>query len=587
MPGPGGGPSLQSRTSMSATKKNPAKSPAEPVATVAKALAALRAFVDGQDEWGVRELATALDMPPSTVHRLLARLRIEGFIGFDAAHQKYTVGFEFARLAAAVTQRHGLRQAALPLMRELTERTGESVWLAIYDDERDRIAYVADSEPPNASRHIAPLGRVKSMIDSACGIAILAGLPAAARKRAARAARGRGADIEQAIDAATTNGYAVMRATDLGAAMMIAAAVRDAAGRPIGSLGIVVPMHRFGHGQERLLGELVQESARRLSSRLGARLLGGASAGSWQEAVGLISGLLRESHPATPIMPAMGRGGRNLEDVDRGLAAYALTVASSLYDARHGRGQFDTPHDRLRTVMHLSELHLLIIVRRDADIREIGDLAGLRVSPGEQGFSSEQIFRDLLRCAAANDAVRRRRRRRGAGALLYLDYPEGRRQLEAGSVDALVWMSTAANPLLRELERSGCARLSGIDLRTLGEMLRLNPAYRPGVIAREAFAHWLEADVVTVTVPTVLVCRADRPEDEVRDFARTIFEKRGTLAQMSSAYERLDERFVLDGLAAPLHAGAQRYFRSQGIVPTYVGGPAGVAPVGAKQERRA
>lgn len=565
---------------MSATKKNPA----EPVATVAKALAALRAFVDGQDEWGVRELATALDMPPSTVHRLLARLRIEGFVGFDAAHQKYTVGFEFARLAAAVTQRHGLRQAALPLMRELTERTGESVWLAVYDDERDRIAYVADSESPNASRHIAPLGRVKSMIDSACGIAILAALPAAARKRAARTARGRGADVEQAIDAAAANGYAVMRATDLDAAMMIAAAVSDAAGRPMGSLGIVVPMHRFGHGQERLLGELVQESARRLSSRLGARLLGGASAGSWQEAVGLISGLLRESHPATPIMPAMGRGGRNLEDVDRGLAAYALTVVSSLYDARHGRGQFDTPHDQLRTVMHLSELHLLIIVRRDADIREIGDLARLRVSPGEQGFSSEQIFRDLLRCAAASDAARRRRR--GTGALLYLDYPEGRRQLEDGSVDALVWMSTTANPLLRELERSGCARLSGIDLRTLGEMLRLNPAYRPGVIAREAFAHWLEADVVTVTVPTVLVCRADRPEDEVRDFARTIFEKRGTLAQMSSAFERLDERFVLDGLAAPLHAGAQRYFRSQGIVPTYVGGPADAAGT-ARQQRRA
>ncbi|HMN78537.1 MAG TPA: TAXI family TRAP transporter solute-binding subunit [Burkholderiaceae bacterium] len=557
---------------MSARKKESA----EPVATVAKALAALRAFVDGQDEWGVRELATALDMPPSTVHRLLARLRIEGFIGFDAAHQKYTVGFEFARLAAAVTQRHGLRQAALPLMRELTERTGESVWLAIYDDERDRIAYVADSESPNASRHIAPLGRVKSMIDSACGIAILAGLPAAARKRAARAARGRGADVEQAIAAAAANGYAVMRATDLGAAMMVAAAVGDAAGHPMGSLGIVVPMHRFGQGQERLLGELVQESARRLSSRLGARLLGGASAGSWQEAVGLISSVLRESHPGTPIMPAMGRGGRNLDDVDRGLAAYALTVASSLYDARHGRGQFESPHDQLRTVMHLSELHLLIVVRRDADIREIGELARLRVSPGEQGFSAEQIFRDLLRCATAGDTARRRRR--GAGALLYLDYPEGRRQLEAGSVDALVWMSTAANPLIRELERSGCARLAGIDLRTLGEMLRLNPAYRPGVIAREAFAHWLEADVVTVAVPTVLVCRADRPEDEVRDFARTIFEKRATLAQMSSAFERLDERFVLDGLAAPLHAGAQRYFRSQGIVPTYVGRPADVAP---------
>jgi DNA-binding IclR family transcriptional regulator len=96
---------------------------AEPVASVAKALTTLRSFVDGQDEWGVRELGTALGLPPSTVHRLLARLRMEGFVGYDKNHQKYKVGFEFARLSAAVMQRHGLRQAALPLMRELTDRT--------------------------------------------------------------------------------------------------------------------------------------------------------------------------------------------------------------------------------------------------------------------------------------------------------------------------------------------------------------------------------------------------------------------------------------------------------------------------------
>ena len=87
------------------------KAAASPVATVAKALSTLRSFIDGQDQWGVRELAVALNMPPSTVHRLLARFRLEGFVGYDKAHQKYSVGFEFTRLAAAVMQRHGLRAA--------------------------------------------------------------------------------------------------------------------------------------------------------------------------------------------------------------------------------------------------------------------------------------------------------------------------------------------------------------------------------------------------------------------------------------------------------------------------------------------
>src|SRR5437899_7817566 len=92
-----------------------------PVASVAKALATLRAFVDGQEQWGVRELAAALAEPPSTMHRLLASLRADGFVRYDRVRQKYSAGPEFVRLSAAVLHRDSLRQAALPLLRQLTD----------------------------------------------------------------------------------------------------------------------------------------------------------------------------------------------------------------------------------------------------------------------------------------------------------------------------------------------------------------------------------------------------------------------------------------------------------------------------------
>lgn len=555
-------------------RKTPA---AEPVATVAKALSALRSFVDGQDEWGVRELGAALEMPPSTVHRLLARLRIEGFVGYNKARQKYNVGFEFARLAAAVMQRHGLRQVALPLMRELTDRTGESVWLALYDDEQHRIAYVGESESPHASRYIAPLGRVKGLADSACGISILAGMQAGERQKVLKLLRGRlPSETGAMIAAAEECGYAVMRAGEVGSAMMIAAAVHDAGGQLLGSIALVVPMHRLGAGQEMELGQMVADASRRLALRLGAKLLGGASVGSWQDAIGAISGLLQEKHPSLAITPALGGGGRNLDDVDKGLGAYGLTVASSLFDAREGRGQFTYRHDSLRTVMHLSELHLLIILREDLEVAALGDLARLRVSPGEQAFSGAQAFQDALQAAGAEMPGSRRK----GGAMIYLDYPEGKRQFEAGNIDAVAWMSTASNPVVRDLEISTASRLFALDKATITKLLRFNPGYRRGVVPQVACPRWLDADLLTLAVPTVLACRADRPEKEVYEFARTIYEKREALAQLSSVYEGLGDEVVLDGLTAPLHPGAERYFKEIGLSPRYARGATkpGAAP---------
>jgi hypothetical protein len=41
------------------------------------------------------------------------------------------------------------------------------------------------------------------------------------------------------------------------------------------------------------------------------------------------------------------------------------------------------------------------------------------------------------------------------------------------------------------------------------------------------------------------------------------------MTQLASAYARLSADFVLDGLTAPIHPGAQRYFASVGVTPRY------------------
>jgi TRAP transporter TAXI family solute receptor len=523
----------------------------EPVAAVAKALAALRSFVDAQDEWGVRELGVALDLPPSTVHRLLARLRMEGFVSYDRVRRKYRIGFEFLRLSSAVLQRDSLRETALGVMRELTVRSGESAWLAAYDDAGARIAYIAEEASPNPSRYVAPLGRSEPMTEGACGISILAALDGAEQRRALG---GEGSPpLAQRIRVAYVAGYAVQRAGELGAAMVIAAAILDRNARPVGSLCCVVPTHRFGSGREQMIGAMVRDAAERISYQLGARLLGGASAGSWQDAAAYLAGILHERAPGVMTTPGLGGGRSNLEDLARGRGAYALTTASSLHGAA-GSGA-------LRAVMNLSELHLFMVARTAPAQSALRDLSTLRVCPGEQGFSAAQLLDDLRRLIGP---VRGRKTR----PPVYVDYPEGRRLLASGGVDVLFWLSGLSNALLREVELTTPAMLW-----TLGEepmidrLIRSNSGYRRGTIPRDAFPRWLDADLPTIVVSTVLVCHAERSEAEVYQVARTIYEHRAELAKMSSVYTRIDANFAVEGLTAPLHPGAHKFFKELHAVP--------------------
>ena len=57
--------------------------------TVTRVLDVLRSFGDGPAEWALGDLAKSLDLPSSTVHRLLMLLAAEGFVEVDERAHRY------------------------------------------------------------------------------------------------------------------------------------------------------------------------------------------------------------------------------------------------------------------------------------------------------------------------------------------------------------------------------------------------------------------------------------------------------------------------------------------------------------------
>ena len=81
------------------------------------------------------EVVKEVNLPTSTTHRLLNLSVTSGFVHFNKSTKLYTLGLKIFELANKVRSVQTLSQVARPVMKELSEYTGETVQLAILADD--------------------------------------------------------------------------------------------------------------------------------------------------------------------------------------------------------------------------------------------------------------------------------------------------------------------------------------------------------------------------------------------------------------------------------------------------------------------
>jgi DNA-binding IclR family transcriptional regulator len=101
-----------------------------PVRSLAKAVLLLEALAD-EREATPRRLSEVLNEPRTTVYRLLTGLQALDMVEAGSRAGTYRLGWRLLRLGSAVIERLDERQAALPVMERIHERTGETVFLCV------------------------------------------------------------------------------------------------------------------------------------------------------------------------------------------------------------------------------------------------------------------------------------------------------------------------------------------------------------------------------------------------------------------------------------------------------------------------
>jgi DNA-binding IclR family transcriptional regulator len=243
--------------------------------TVRRALAILQYLARQPGPHGVRSVAHALNMSPSTAFRLLATLQQAGFAEQDAATERYSIGLNAVQLGIAALSAFDITRIAPSRLRSLADETGESAFLAVLDDVY--VVYLLKEEAQRAIRTTIALGSRKPTHATALGKTFLAGMPAADVTALLRRAGMPATTVHTITDLnqmredlayVRARGYAVAREEDEDGLMCVAASVRDHAARAIAALSIAGPTERLSPNEERF-GRRVVAAALEVSTALG------------------------------------------------------------------------------------------------------------------------------------------------------------------------------------------------------------------------------------------------------------------------------------------------------------------------------
>jgi IclR family acetate operon transcriptional repressor len=260
---------------------NPRTARGDTVQSLTRALGLLNALARHDQGLGLSEAAKETGLAVSTAHRLLSTLQHENFVRFDPERGVWMIGVQTFIVGSAFLRARELTGVARPLMRQLMEKSGETVNLAV--EEGGEAIYVAQIECRKTMRAIARPGGRAAMHCSGVGKALLAampedeveriialhGLPAATAKTITTPA-----GLRAELQAIRKRGFAIDEEENAIGLRCVAAPVFDEHGKPIAAISLSGPTARIGDDLLLSLGEAVLDAARQITSGLG----GGASA---------------------------------------------------------------------------------------------------------------------------------------------------------------------------------------------------------------------------------------------------------------------------------------------------------------------
>ncbi|MFP4646083.1 MAG: IclR family transcriptional regulator [Candidatus Acetothermia bacterium] len=245
------------------------------LSTLKRGLDLLLLFDEHHPSLSVEEIAERLDTPTSTAYRYLKTLKQQGLIVKDGNSKHYKLGTRVIELAHVARQRMEVLDVAHPVMKDLADKTDETVFLAVPRDEK--ATCIERIEGGHNLRFSFERGRSQYLHAGASAKAIMAFYPKAKRRKIieqvglpqiTKNTPTREDQLETQLVEIREKGYALSTGEVDPGVRAVAGPIFSWEGEVIGSISLAGPVSRLKNRQKEKAIELIVSASEEISERV-------------------------------------------------------------------------------------------------------------------------------------------------------------------------------------------------------------------------------------------------------------------------------------------------------------------------------
>jgi len=290
----------------------------------------------------------------------------------------------------------------------------------------------------------------------------------------------------------------------------------------------------------------------------------GGVTGVYYPAGGAISKMVNKKNDQYGVKVTVESTGGSVFNVNAILAGdleFGMVQSDRQFQALNGIAEWEAAgkQEKLRAVFALHAEPVNCIGADDKDIETIADLKGKKVNVGQPGSGNRGNALDTIAAFGMDwetDLIPEG-----------LKPAESAKMLQDNRIDAYFY--TVGHPNGSFMEASAGTRkvhFVAIEGPGIDKMITEHPYYAKAYIPIKQYPNVTNtADVPTYGVKATLCSSADVPDDIVYAVTKEVFENLDEFKALHPAFSTLTRENMLEGLSAPIHPGALKYYKEVGL----------------------
>jgi len=287
----------------------------------------------------------------------------------------------------------------------------------------------------------------------------------------------------------------------------------------------------------------------------------GGVTGTYYPTGGAICRLVNQYKKETKIrcsVESTGGSVYNVNTIKNGELDFGIVQSDVVYQASKGTGRYQGDAvKKLKSVMAIYPELLTLVSRKDANINSLADVKGKRINLGNPGSGNEATALNLFKASGIQKSDLE-----FAGALKASEMPDA---LRDNKIDGYFYMVGHPTANIKDASNSVDVKIVPLQGSNVDKLIKENPYFAKADVPAGIYKGNPEP-TPTFGVKAVLVTSDDVSEKAVYTVVKAILENFEKFKKLHPAYANITKKSLLDGLSAPLHEGAKKYFKEAGIL---------------------